>query len=70
MEVVEGGEVVVADAGDLGVVVVDVVDSVTAADGVVEIAFEMDESDATSVLEATLTDEATSDGTSTGVDIV
>ena len=58
VEVVEGREVVVLDAEEIGVVVVD---SVTAAGGVVEIAFETDESDATAVLDATL------DGSSMGV---
>ena len=67
MEVVEGGEVVVLDAEEIGVVVVD---SVTAAGGVVETAFETDESDATAVLDATSTEEATLDGSSLGVKIV
>ena len=63
--VVEGGEVVVTNAGEIGVVVV--VDNISAAGSVVEMAFEIDESDATTVVEATVTDEATFDGTSTGV---
>lgn len=66
MEVVEGEEVgvdVVTDAGGIGEVVVD---SVTAADDVVEIAFKIDVSEVTPVVEATLTDEATPDGSSTG----
>ena len=67
MEVVEGEEVgvdVVTDAGGIGEVVVD---SVTAADDVVEIAFRIDVSEVKPVVEATLTDEATPDGSSTGV---
>ena len=64
MEVaVEGGEVVVTDVGEVAMLVIVLVD----AGGVVDIAFETDESDAIPVVEATSTDEAILDGSSTAV---